>query len=485
MCGIRRALALCASLALLPSLATADDPYADYRIPEHYWRSWTANVSAGGDHLLFNGSESGQSRSGSLNGTLTTSLSGGYDSDPRSSAYGLGLTARGGGTRATEHDEQPLSTFDETHRLQGASEEISGFFAFSRFPWSTPIGLTVSSNQVVNLSQAWESFDRSNVAPPVESRTSSNLTQGIWDVFVALSASLEWGRVRDATPVYQVQVLEQRLLDEGTIQRPLSPGARERLAALYTTENRLAFAHQRPTKYFWGELERLLQEDGVLSEGGLNAYSVQRLLEPLTIAGAKIARTRGFSVGPQVTMWMDQSQRSSAFNSSSAFYQNGTLVSASQSTSPRIERFDRFDSIFSGMAVEYHRPFGPRWQVDGLSSVLLSESGKTLLSATVLRGAFLVSDRWFADARVDHDQSAPGSGWDRHSAQWDVTCRASVNYFIEDSWSLGASAVQRQSRGPNGYDRRETFTLGVTWQLAGFLNAPGLFEPMRLTSPAR
>src|SRR5262249_28380485 len=49
MPGIRRALLLAASLCL-PSAALADDPYADYRIPDHHWFSWTAGLNGSGSH---------------------------------------------------------------------------------------------------------------------------------------------------------------------------------------------------------------------------------------------------------------------------------------------------------------------------------------------------------------------------------------------------------------------------------------------------
>src|SRR5262249_49937216 len=136
------------------------------------------------------------------------------------------------------------------------------------------------------------------VQPPFRNQSEFNSSRDEYDVLLSLDASASWGRVRDATPVYQVEVLEERLRETGTLHQPLSRHAREQLAALYTVEGDVAFAHQRPTKYFWRELERILREDGVLDPGGLDAYAVQRLLEPITITGAIVARTAGYTVGP-------------------------------------------------------------------------------------------------------------------------------------------------------------------------------------------
>ena len=87
MRGIRSALILSASLVLLPARSVAaDNPYADYRIPEHYWRSWNANLTAGGDHQVVDNEFTEHAKSGTLSGSGSTTLSGGFDSDPRSSA---------------------------------------------------------------------------------------------------------------------------------------------------------------------------------------------------------------------------------------------------------------------------------------------------------------------------------------------------------------------------------------------------------------
>jgi hypothetical protein len=58
-----------------------------------------------------------------------------------------------------------------------------------------------------------------------------------------------------------------------------------------------------------------------------------------------------------------------------------------------------------------------------------------------------------------------------------------MNYFLEDAWSLQLGWSGEQSEG-FGYYRRDSFSLGVSYQLSGWLSAPAVFEPMRLTRPA-
>jgi hypothetical protein len=126
-----------------------------------------------------------------------------------------------------------------------------------------------------------------------------------------------------------------------------------------------------------------------------------------------------------------------------------------------------------------------RWQVDGTSEGLLSESGANLLANTTLRATWQVADRWFITSGLRHFLTAPGHGLDRRAEQWSVTGDASVNYFFEDAWAFQLGYAHQQNNDSGTYSRQDACTLGVTFQFAGWLNAPGLFEPMRLTPPAR
>src|SRR5262249_49695023 len=103
---------VCTSAIFCASVAAADDPYADYRIPAHNWHSWSASANAGGEHSLvrdpgFHGTL------GSLNGELSSSYLAGYDSDPSSAFYGLALEASGQRDhRSVELSAPPLSSED-------------------------------------------------------------------------------------------------------------------------------------------------------------------------------------------------------------------------------------------------------------------------------------------------------------------------------------------------------------------------------------
>ena len=473
------ALSLLASLGLVATPALADDPYAEYRIPGHHWLSWTGNLSASGYRDV--SSTFGHEERGNLRGNGASKLTGGFDSDARSNAYSLGVAL--GGDKDWHDFYQGVYGDEDHYHDKQTSQSVTGFLAYSRYPTSIPVGLSLGANGVFDLRQSWVSDDRTDTYPPSKRQTKSDISSGGYDASAGLTASLSLGRVRDATPVYQVQVLEQRLLDAGTITRALSRAGRERLAALYTVQFDVAFAHQRPTKYFWQELERTLRDDGVLGEGGLDAYSVQRLLEPLTIVGSgSFARARGFAFGPQVTLSKRWNHSSLEGSFSAKNYDNDTLVTSNQGSVDR-RSFFHDETILSGLFAEYHRPFGMRWQVDAASRALIPEEGKSIFWTNQAAANWLVADRWFATAGIQHGLTAPGHGTERSPQTWSVDYGASVNYFFEDAWSFGLGWGGHQERR-YAFERRDAFSLGVTYQFAGWLTAPAVFAPMQLSPPA-
>ena len=471
--------ALVATLCLAASPALADDPYAEYRIPEHYWLSWTGNLTASGNRDV---SDSfGHGESGSLRGNGASSLTGGFDSDASAHAYGLSLALNG--NKAWRAFDQGIFGDDDHGHSKQASQSFTGFLAYSRYPTGIPVGLSLGANGAFSLSQSWVTDDRTTTFPPSQRQSNNEYSSGGYDAAASLTASLSLGRVRDATPVYQVQVLERRLLDAGTITHALSRAGRERLASLYTVQFDLAFAHQRPTKYFWQELERILRDDGVLGEGGLDAYSVQRLLEPLTIVGAgSFARARGFAFGPQVGLSKQWRHSSLEGSFSDKSYDHDTLVTANEQSIDRLSDTHN-ETILTGVFAEYHRPFGMRWQVDAVSRASIPEYGKVITWSNQARVDWLVADRWFAAASIQHGLTAPGHGTERRVQTWSVDYGASVNYFLEDAWSFGVIWTGHQENS-FAFDRRDSFSLGVSYQFAGWLTAPAVFAPMRLTPPS-
>jgi hypothetical protein len=490
MRGIRRRLLLSVSLTLFPSVSFAADPFAEYRIPDHRWLSWSAGLNAGGNHYVVDDVGGEQRLQRVFSGNGSSSFVGGYDSDTHSRAYGLSLRFQGSRENSERNDFLSYEIDEAQARSQRASERVSLFYALSHFPWQVPLGFSLATSDAIRLDQSWTADDEVRTIidpffPGAQVRTSSNSTAGTYVADATLTGSVRWGRVRDATPVYQVHVLEDRLRETGAIQGELSHGARERLAALYTVEFDLSFAHQRPTKYFWRELERLLSEDGVLGAGGLDAYTVQRLLEPLAILGDRsFPRFRGWAVGPQVMLAKRWSHSSGLSESRRVVLVADTLFDSSSVIQPRTETDRHDESIFTGAFVEYHRPIGMKWQADAFSRALLSEAGEDLVLSTDLSATWSIADRWQWAGDLFHDATAPGSGVDRKVERWALIVGTSLSYFLEDNWAFQFSYQHGQGHSPTGFSRTDGYSLGVSYQFAGWLDAPAVFAPMRLTPPA-
>src|SRR6266487_1204989 len=95
-----------------------------------------------------------------------------------------------------------------------------------RYPWVTPIRFEAALGLSGDDSQSWfRRGDEYRATVPAGSSfsTSSNHHQS-WSYFntCSVSASVGWGRVRNATGIYDALVLEQRLRESGALARPLS-----------------------------------------------------------------------------------------------------------------------------------------------------------------------------------------------------------------------------------------------------------------------
>src|SRR5689334_17591800 len=159
MRGARHALLTISSLcaAALPALAA--HPYAEYRIPDHRWLSWSAGLTANGHRTQHDGSYGSESVDRQGYGTAATSLYGGFDSDRRSRAYGLSLLANGAIHTFDGQEAVSYETYLMHRRDESALERASAFYALSRFPWQAPLGFSLSTNAFIAPRQQWGSYD--------------------------------------------------------------------------------------------------------------------------------------------------------------------------------------------------------------------------------------------------------------------------------------------------------------------------------------
>ena len=477
-------------LALAASAQAASDPFAEFRIPEHSYRvgSIGCDFSANRDHRDFSGQTD---RSSSLYSTASGGFRAGWDSDPLQ--YGFALTTRGQLIAGHSRSRIALGTAsEELDEVESTSAEDLRLVGSARcYPWAAPIGLGASAALEGYYAQQLARLDdHASMESPVPARTEYRENQAGHSYQTRATGDLSagYGRVRDATVVYDVHLLETRLLETGALTRALSAGARAKLAALYYVTPYFSAAHDRPARYVWREIERILREDGALAERGLDPYSVLRAGES-PAPGPRPMRQRGWFVG---VVGQLSSQRSIyRMENSWAYrgYEDGALVYESHEAGSR--RSDNPEDRFAlGGEAEYHLPLGWRWQLDANSRVTrparTGERGLAMANSVSL--AWYVADRWLASAALSQSRQYFSPRHVRDALEWDgwwTSAEAGVTYFLEDRTSLSLSVAEDQTRseyipyGTRYFSRNGRVQLGLVYRFLGGLDAPGLLEPVR------
>ncbi len=491
-------LLLAAALAA-PSLAAGDE-FADYRIPEHSWRAGTLGFSTN----AYRSQESSEaareaSKSSSLLGGLDLNVTRGYDSDRRQHTWQV--LAAGAG-RFT-HDEarfeggfgSPGSWGARDSRTQSQDQLLGLAYEARLYPGRSPFGLDLSTQFDARWSQRWNRNDEHQVyAGSVSSdmRTRISSQDHRYDYSGALRAGFGHGRVRDATPVEDVHLLEQRLLGTGALARPLSVPTREKLAGILAVSPQLYRAHDRSARYLWREIERVLAEDGALASDGLDAYSLRLAAEPNAIRGP---RRRGHFVGVTLSLEHRNDIVRADWQTGSRQLVADTLYFETFSTAST-RTTSTLDEAWTGVWAEWHLPAGWNWQWGASGSVELpvrpGESG--LRTDVRLEGSWRVADRWLAQSGLTQQREYVelGERDDSHQRdRWATGGQVALHYFLEDRTTLSVSLEDSQARSrdlvywgseirQSEFQHRTRLSAGVTWRFLGGVSAPGLFEPMSL-----
>jgi hypothetical protein len=308
--------------------------------------------------------------------------------------------------------------------------------------------------------------------------------------YVSAEASAGWGRVRDASAVYEAHVLEQRLLQTGALLRPPSEAARQRLVALLAVRDDYEAHRERPVKKLWQRIEEILTEDGALREGGLDAWSILRAGESPISSGlsgdvlprSPFARTVGGFVGPLFT---DQHShfigRIDHFQIHRSFVDDSLTSTITQDNHVRIE--DSNDDPSLGARAEIHHPLGMRWQADASSRVLfpIRRNREGFLVSGQGALAYMVADRWVVTTDVVHMRSLQKGKDDQVLDDfWTVAYGIDATYYLEDDLQLSLLLREEQSRRTFSFDkpyqRNGLFILALSYRILGRFAAPGVIE---------
>ena len=491
------AWAMCA-LAFPIDAADADDDFTDFRIPSNRGLLWTADLKAraSGDKTSGGGLDNS---TGFSNASAATRASWFSDSDPAFTAFAVDVAVAG--SRAHFNSEAqslipPASLLTVNERADREMDEQWALAVTHRtYPWAAPLGIAVSSNGGGGYSQRWndQSTDVLIVNPGLTSQSiqHNNRETRLYSYLFAASASAGWGRVRNATGVYDAMVLEQRLRETGALTRSLSREGRRRLAEALYLRDPLDRVRERPGRVLWREIERVLADDGALREGGLDPYSVLRAAEPhlgesgdLTSDGvpnSPVVRLTGAFVGVRVQDVSSHAVRRNETGSSFETIQNGVVIgSGSSAVSTRLE--DSYDRVEGGPSGEFHLPIGPPLQLDGDGFVVvgLRKEDNYLYGFGRLSLVWLAADRWTATGSSDlnwfeddrTDGPTTGDFW-----VWNAAL--GVSWYLEDRTAITLSAreTQQWSRQDPAthFTRSLSASLGLTYRFSGWFATPGFF----------
>jgi hypothetical protein len=461
-----------ASAFVAPPLACADS-FDDFRIPRHTTRS--GSLSLAGHGSVFDGSGS-SFHSSDFSTESFLALTHHFDSDPL--LFDLSLLANAAG--AWNHrSSQGVDLNDAS--AEDAREIAIGFARSRWYPGAAAVGFDLSVTAQADLQQSWRR--QAQTVSSVSNSTSAE-SHGR-ERGVVGEASVGFGRVRDASVVFAVEVLEERLTVTGALARPLSPDARRQLSELFFQRNEFSAPHTRPERFFWNEVERILREDGALSGSEIGAEAILLALEPVrpvteSWQGVRrpsdFVRLRGFFVGPEIRAQTQYATSDEQFTPSSS------------TRSFDIHSKSFHDTVRGGARAEYHDPLGWHWQVDAKVDATMplrpDEHGFSLASTAQV--TWLVNDRWRSTTFGQHSRwvfEAAHSDDSRDS--WSVDWGAAVSRFIEDHVEAFVQFQQNQThqnpaagvgpRGVNTWKRESLFLFGLQYRFLGALQSPGLF----------
>jgi hypothetical protein len=500
-------------LALLLSAPVAADDYADFRIPAHRLYGWTANLGSGaGLSAMGDGDQYGSSRF--LDGNVSTQGFWLSDSDPGRTS--INWSADASTYRSTQRNHGTSIDFTGSRQLilefgsNAATEDWQASLERRIYPGRSGLALEGAAGAFGTYRQSWQHRDEDQriIDPAPNQRSLNQDHQAIWryqnGLFARVAVGL--GRVRDATGVLDARVFEERLRRAGVLTRPLSPAGRERLAQLAYVQYGFARVHERAGKYLWREIERLLREDGAVSDSGVDPSAVLRAAERYVggdgdpgslIPRSPVPRTVGTFAGLVVTAAHSHAIDRLTSDRFTQFSMNDTVVT--ESFYSQSSRFTSgTDALYGGGRIEYHRPLGPRWQVDAGEEVLfpLRPHRQGFELSSDLRVQAIVADRWTAGAQIGHTRSiehARPKDEEPEVDRWRVDLAGNLAFYLEDRIQvlIRADHIQEMVRIPGGFSfirpgfaRRGRVTLGLTYRFLGGLDAPGLITPLRLRDRA-
>lgn len=479
-----------AGVLALASFAHADE-FSEYRIPAQSYQSGSGQFGWSASRWR-SGSQSGGTETQNVGafGSASGSFRRGFDSDPR----GFSWTVRSGWTSDVSHDQRTLRDpsyvwSDRDDRDQAHTQSASLASALRLNPGGGVLGFEFDAGVSGDWAEGWSREDSWNqYLPTADQAFHRNSTQRhLYGYTAQLSAAAGLGRVRYVSVVEDVHIMEERLREAGVLVRPLSAGARAKLARVLAAAGVISNAHDRAERYRWREIERVFAEDGALGPGGFDAWAVQRASEGVV---GRVYRSRGHFVGLVVQAQHDHDIQRSEFQDGHRYVPGVGSPAEYREAGGRRDEYE-FNRAYAGVRARWHRPVGWAWQWDATAEALTpvrpGEQGWS--SSAQLGASWHVADRWLASARSYYSRRyfAPRDVDLWVEDHWSAQQSLRLEYFLEDHLSLSVSLDDLQDRGrmpdaltvtSDRYQHYQRLSAGLGWRFLGRAEAPGLFGPM-------
>lgn len=489
-----RATVLVLCLMVLRAQPAAADAFTDFQIPDHSWRGFGWDLTGNGNRS--DGSSSASQSDGSSAGTRLAAAANWFrDAEHIRASHVLRVGSDGnwsrGRSRTLAWGFDGFEDFVEERLTNNPGDFMQGQALGSTEwtlrpeprSWSTRLGARAEAGW--SREARHSDYLRRYLTPTrriLEYDERGEVTRH--DRYLAqVDLGIGFGRVRNATGVFTVERMLERLRAEGRLERWPSADALRRLAGIFYASGGFGAVHDQPQKFLWREIERVLREDGALPESGFDAYDLLRVLEPITVTTGRFSRPVGHELGPIVRFEHTHEIRRSTYTYRYERTVNDTLWTGySWNTASRSSLGT--DALRVGARAEWHRPLGLRAQLSAISEVVfdVGEPDERWSASSQLSIARLVDERWFftAIARQTRDMDKRVG----RLATWSTRLELGAEYFLEDRWSLSARVLQDQWRSDFNstaapqFARQTGLTFGLGFNRGAF-DAPGLIDPVR------
>lgn len=318
-----------------------------------------------------------------------------------------------------------------------------------------------------------------------------------WNYFAVGTWTIDAGRgrVRDVTGVVRAAALAERLESFGRLAHPLSEGASLKLAQLFSAEGELFSVHERPDRFVWREVARILRDDGALKNNELDAEALERVQEYLA-PRALFSLHHGTRLEAVLELSRAGGHTDSRRHTANLSLNGGTVTSASSSDASSSIRQDIRRSRV-GVAVETSHPQGLFSQWAATCRLLTGDGPARSLEMTTM-GSYqrMLLDRLYSSVRAEHRTFITKSGDSYGEPVWNIDLAGTLSYLVEDHWSIDllvrhGQAVERSNRISNPFPgflstgTSNQLNLGLTWRPSGRFDSPTLGISERPMAMAR